>query len=96
MYMRASLEKKNAFSHSKTAISFNILLVLQKLCGYTNGILVGLHVPTDFQMSLFYRKNSEKTLLGGGGAIIAPLPPSGYASALPYLRFIPSVGIYRK
>ena len=35
----------------------------------TNDILVGLHVPTDFQM---YRQNSEKALLGGGGAI-APL-----------------------
>ena len=41
-------------------------------------MLVGLHVPTDFQM---YRQNSEKALLGGGGAI-APLPPppSGYAN----------------
>ena len=36
MYMRASgaSEKIFAFSHSKTAISFNILLVLQKLCRY--------------------------------------------------------------
>ena len=38
-------------------------------------MLVGLHVPTDFQM---YRQNSEKALLGGGGP---PPPPSGYASA---------------
>ena len=37
MYMRASAAselRKNACSHSKTAISFNILLVLQKLCRY--------------------------------------------------------------
>ena len=30
----------------------------------TNGMLVGLHVPTNFQM---YRQKSEKALLGGGG-----------------------------
>ena len=34
MYMRASLENFLAFLHSKTAISFNILLVLQILCPY--------------------------------------------------------------
>ena len=39
-------------------------------------MLVGLHVPTNFQM---YRQKSEKALLGGGA--IAPLPPSGYANA---------------
>ena len=46
----------------------------------TNDMLVGLHVPTNFQM---YRQNSEKALLGvggGGGGGIAP-PPSGYANA---------------
>ena len=46
-------------------------------------MLVGLHVPTNFQM---YRQNSEKALLGGGGAI-APLPPpphSGYANVKHY------------
>ena len=43
-------------------------------------MLVGFLVPTNFQM---YRQNSEKTLLGGGGAN-APLPPhpSGYADGL--------------
>ena len=87
MYMRASeLRKKKHFHIQK-------LLFLSLFCWYfrnfvgTNGILVGLHVPTDFQM--YRKKNSEKTLLG---AIISPLPPSGYASALPYV-FIPSVGI---
>ena len=30
----------------------------------TNDMLVGLHVPTNFQM---YRQKSEKALLGGGG-----------------------------
>ena len=39
-------------------------------------MLVGLHVPTNFQM---YRQNSEKALLGGGGGP-APPPPSGYAN----------------
>ena len=29
-------------------------------------MLVGLHVPTNFQM---YRQNSEKALLGGGGSL---------------------------
>ena len=63
------------------------LLFLSIFCWYlqnyvgTNDILVGLHVPTDFQM---YRQNSEKALLGA----IAPPPPSGYASAPP-VRVIP-------
>ena len=43
----------------------------------TNDILVGLHVPTDFQM---YRQNSEKALLWG--QFPPPPPPSGYASVL--------------
>ena len=148
MHMRASeLRHFFAFSHSKIAISFNILLVLQilslrnntfsglKLCMHihiqsmpfpfisygmalyinectnktqtfrkymcmraselrkcshfhilklpflsifcwyfsyligTNDMLVGLHVPTNFQM---YRQNSEKALWGGGNC---PPPP---------------------
>ena len=36
----------------------------------TNDMLVGSHVPTNFQM---YRQKSVKVLLGGGAA--APLPP---------------------
>ena len=42
-------------------------------------MLVGLHVPTNFQM---YRQISEKSIMGGGGAIapLPPPPPSGYAS----------------
>ena len=72
VYMRASLENFLAFLHSKTAISFNILLVLQILCRYKiNDMLVGLHVATNFEM---YRQNSEKALWGGGGGEIAPLP----------------------
>ena len=53
------------------------LLFLSTFCRYiryfvgTNDMLVGLDVPTNFQM---YRQKSEKALLGGGGAI-APLPP---------------------
>ena len=44
-------------------------------------MLVGLHVPTNFQM---YRQNSEKALLGGGGGQfpLPPPPPSGYANDL--------------
>ena len=51
------------------------LLFLTIFCWYiryfvgTNDMLVGSHVPTNFQM---YRQNSEKALLGGGGAIAPP------------------------
>ena len=41
-----------------------------------NDMLVGLHVPRNFQM---YRQKSEKALLGGGGNCPPP-PPSGYAN----------------
>ena len=69
MYMRASLGN---FSH------FYILklLFLSIFCRYfryfvgTNDMLVGLHVPTNFQM---YLQNSEKHYWGGGGN--CPLPP---------------------
>ena len=63
------------------------LLFLSIFCRYiryfvgTNDMLVGLHVPTNFQM---YRQNSEKALLGGGrgGQLPTPAPPpsSGYAN----------------
>ena len=74
MYMRASgaSEKIFAFSHSKTAISFNILLVLQKLCRYK------WHTCW---LTCMYRhiskctdKTPKKHYWGGGGAV-APLPP---------------------
>ena len=48
----------------------------------TNVMLVGFHVPTNFQM---YRQNSENALLEGGrggGANCPPPPPPGYASGL--------------
>ena len=54
------------------------LLFLSIFCRYiryfvgTNDMLVGSHVPTNFQM---YRQKSEKALLGGGGGAAAPLPP---------------------
>ena len=35
-------------------------------------MVVGLHVPTNFQM---YRQNSEKTLFGGGGQLLPPPAP---------------------
>ena len=59
------------------------LLFLSIFCRYikyfvgTNDMLVGLHVPTNFQM---YRQKSEKALLGGGGNCPPPPPPSGYAN----------------
>ena len=68
MYERAS--RKFLHFHVKK------LLFLSIFCWYfrnfvgTNGILVGLHVPTDFQM---YRQNSEKAL--GGNCTPAPPPP---------------------
>ena len=45
-------------------ISFNIFCWYFRYFVGTNDMLVGLHVPTNFQM---YRQNSEKALLGGGG-----------------------------
>ena len=62
------------------------LLFLSIFCRYiryfvgTNDMLVGSHVPTNFQM---YRQKSERALLGGGGGAAAPPappPPSGYAN----------------
>ena len=56
-------------------------LFLSIFCWYkctsvgTNYILVGSHVPTDFQM---YRQNFEKALI----APLPPPPPSGYASVI--------------
>ena len=53
------------------------LLLLSIFCRYiryfvgTNDMLVGSHVPTNFQM---YRQKSEKALLGGGGELPPPPP----------------------
>ena len=64
-----------AFSHSKTAISVNILLVLQILCRYKwcacrlASIDKFPTVPTKIW----------KSIIGGGGGN-CPRPPSGYAS----------------
>ena len=58
-----------AFLHSKTAISFNILLVLQILCRYTKF----RNVPTKLW----------KSIIGGGGGLppaLPPPPPPGYAN----------------
>ena len=75
MYMRAS-----GASELRKCSHFYILklLFLSIFCCYfryfvgTNDMLVGSHVPTDFQM---YRQNSEKALWGGGGGGNCPLPP---------------------
>ena len=68
------------------------LLFLSIFCRYiryfvgTNDMLVGLHVPTNFQMYRQIFKCTDKTPkkhYGGGGAVglpPAPPPPSGYAN----------------
>ena len=68
-----------AFSHSKTANSFIILLVLHYFRCFvsTNGMIIGLHVPNNLQM---YRLNSEKHW--GRGVVAAP---SNNASFCPFL-----------
>ena len=71
MCMRASLEHFGIFYILN-------LLFLSIFCRYiryfvgTNDMLVGSHVPTNFQM---YRQKSEKALLGGGGGSCPPAPP---------------------
>ena len=66
------------------------LLFLSIFCRYiryfvgTNDMLLGSHVPTNFQM---YRrkKKSEKALLGGGGSCPpAPPPPPPLATLMVY------------
>ena len=72
MYMRAS----GASEHRKCwhfAISFNILLVLQKLCRLQ---MTYLSAYMYRQISKCTDKTLKKTLLGA----VAPLPPSDYAS----------------
>ena len=79
VYIYTSERRK--FSH------FHILKLpfLSIFCWYfryfvgTNDMLVGLHVPTNFQM---YQRSSEKAFMHGGGRIPPP-PPPGYASASP-------------
>ena len=73
---RASLENVLAFLHSKTAISFNILLVLARYFVGTNDVLLGLHVATNFLKF----ENSEKTLLSCGGGRLYWMAPCGMIS----------------
>ena len=78
MYMRASeLRKFSHFYISKTAISFNIMLVLQILCRYTEMTCLSAYMYRQiiFQM---YRQNSEKALWGGGH----PPPPPPLATLM--------------
>ena len=58
-----------AFSHSKTTISFNILLVLQIVCRYKNDMIVGLQVIC--QQIFICTNKTRKTIIGG----TAPPPP---------------------
>ena len=74
MNMRASLENIFAFSHSKTAISFNILLVLQILCLRNicifSSLKLHMHTYTFNVVSfyyLWYGAISEASILGGAG-----------------------------
>ena len=61
------------FLYSKTAIFFHYFVgTSDTLLTGTNDMLVGLHVPTNFQMN---QQNSDKALLGGGGGQLPPLPP---------------------
>ena len=70
MYMRASLENFRIFTF-ENCYFFQYFVGTSDTLSVQMTMLVGLHVPTNFQM---YRQNSEKALLGGGGAI-APCPP---------------------
>ena len=51
-------------------------------------MLVGLHVPTNFQM---YRQNTEKALLGGNCPPCPP-PPFGYANVMMIMIGVPRRG----
>ena len=62
------------------------LLFLSIFCRYiryfvgTNDMLVGSHVPTNFQM--YIPTKIRKSIMGGGGGQLPPCPPpsSGYAN----------------
>ena len=75
MYMRANgaseLRKFFAFLHSKTAISFNILLVLQILCRYK------WHACRLTCSDKFPNVPTKlwKSIMGGGGGGLPPAPP---------------------
>ena len=62
------------------------LLFLSIFCRYiryfvgTNDMLVGSHVPTNFQM---YRQKSEKALWGGSCPPLPPPPPPPLATLMP-------------
>ena len=70
MYMRASLENFLAFLHSKTAISFNILLVLQIHCRYK------WHACRLTCSDKFRNVPTKlwKSIIGGGGGELPPSP----------------------
>ena len=92
MYMRASraqasLENFCIFTLKNCYFFFKFCWYFRNFVG-TNDILVGLHVPTDFQM---YQRNSETALLGQGpggnfppgpSAPAPPPPPGLYASVV--------------
>ena len=60
-----------AFLHIKSVI-FKLFCWYFRYFVGANDMLVGLHVPTNFQM---HRQNSEKALWGGGGQFPPPTPP---------------------
>ena len=71
MCMRASLEKFCIFT-LKNAISFNMLLVLQKLSRYK--WLVGSHVYRQISKCTDKTPKKHYGVGGGGGGGVAPLP----------------------
>ena len=70
-----SVLRKISHFHIVNLLFLSILLQIYFVG--TTDMLVGLHVPTNFQM---YRQNSEKALVG------AVAPPPGYANG----QFLPS------
>ena len=77
MYMQASVLRKFLRFYILKLLFLSIFYWYFRYFVGTNDMLVGLHVPTNFQM---YRQNSEKALLGGNCPPCPPPPPPGYAN----------------
>ena len=78
MYIYASELRKCFHFHIQKPLFLSLFCRYFRYFVGTNDMLVGLHVPINFQM---YQQNSEKALLEGGNC--PPTPnPSGYASGV--------------
>ena len=86
MFMRASY-KILAFLHTKSAISFNILSVLQIFCRYK---WYCLSANMYRQISKCTDKTPKKHYWGGGGGGAPPPPPSGNDSDTDIALFMTS------